>query len=161
VERAATLPHAVIVSGLRRVGKSTLQAQLTKNTGLYDFSVKRQQIAPKKTCCIDSGLPITGKLLENVVFLALRQQYQEIYYYTTRGGCEVDYYLPEEHLLGQVTQNLNASSARERELRALADAIQTIQVKRALILSEVNEKSQKVSGVPVEVRSTAEWLLSE
>ena len=46
---------------------------------LYDFSVKRQQIAPKKVYCVDTGLahsvgfsftPNTGKLLENLVFLA-------------------------------------------------------------------------------------------
>lgn len=33
VERAAQLPHAVIISGLRRVGKSTLLAQLAHRLG--------------------------------------------------------------------------------------------------------------------------------
>ena len=50
---------------------------------LYSFSVKRQQIAPKKVFGIDTGMinsvgfhfsPNTGKLLENLVFLTLRQQ---------------------------------------------------------------------------------------
>jgi hypothetical protein len=34
-------------------------------------------------------------------------------------------------------------------------------VKRALILSDENENIQEVNGVPVEVRSTAEWLLAQ
>ena len=33
LERAASLPHAVIISGLRRVGKSTLLAQLAHRLG--------------------------------------------------------------------------------------------------------------------------------
>jgi predicted AAA+ superfamily ATPase len=137
---------------------------------LYDFSVKRQQIAPKKIYCIDSGLanavgfgfsPNTGKLLENLVFLVLRQRSHEIYYYTTSSGYEVDFYLPEEQQLIQVTQNLDAPATRERELRALADAVQKIKVKRALILTDENENGQEINGVPVEVRSAAEWLLAQ
>lgn len=137
---------------------------------LYDFSVKRQQIAPKKIYCIDSGLantvgfgfsPNTGKLLENLVYLALRQRSREVYYYNTAGGYEVDFYLPEEQQLVQVTQNLDAPGIRERELRALAEAVQSLKVKKCLILSDANEQDLKVTGVSVEVRSIAEWLLTK
>jgi predicted AAA+ superfamily ATPase len=37
IERAAPLPHAVIVSGLPRVGKSTLLAQFTHRPGQDPF----------------------------------------------------------------------------------------------------------------------------
>ena len=37
IERAAPLPHAVIISGLRRVGKSTLLAQLAHKLGENAF----------------------------------------------------------------------------------------------------------------------------
>jgi predicted AAA+ superfamily ATPase len=37
VERAASVPHAVIISGLRRVGKSTLLAQLAHRLGEDQF----------------------------------------------------------------------------------------------------------------------------
>ncbi len=52
---------------------------------VYDYSVKRQQIAPEKIYCIDTGFvnkvgfgfsPNTGKLLENSVFLAVRRTNQ-------------------------------------------------------------------------------------
>ena len=136
----------------------------------YDFSIKRQQIAPKKIYCIDSGLsnavgfgfsPNTGKLLENLVFLTLRQQAKEIYYYTTPGGFEVDFYLPEKQQLVQVTQNLDNPAIRERELRALADAIPSVKVQSALILSDSNEDGFELNGVPVEVHTAAEWLLKQ
>ena len=135
---------------------------------LYDFSVKRQQIAPKKIYCIDSGLarevgfgfsPNTGKLLENLVFLSLHQKFNEIHYYTTPSGHEVDFFLPEKRRLVQVTQSLATESTRERELRAVAEAARSIQVKDALILSDSNEDEFMIEGIPVSVRSTAEWLL--
>ena len=97
---------------------------------LYDYSVKRQQIAPKKIYCIDTGLsdtvgfsfsPNTGKLLENLIFLSLRRQTRDIYYYTTPKGYEVDFYLPKERQLIQVAQHLQNPSIREREIRALEE----------------------------------------
>jgi len=137
---------------------------------LYDFSLKRQQIAPKKIYCIDTGLsnavgfnfsPNTGKLLENLVFLTLRQQTRDLYYYTTPGGYEVDFYLPEKQQLIQVTQHLENSATREREFRALEDAIKGVHASCALILAEANENAFEINGIPVEIRSTAEWLVEQ
>lgn len=137
---------------------------------LYDFSVKRQQIAPKKVYSIDTGLskavgfgfsPNTGKLIENLVFLALRRQTKEIYYYTTPGGYEVDFYLPEKRQFIQVAQNLKNLDTRERETRALKDALVGIKAESALILSDENENSIDVSGVRAQVRSVSEWLIAQ
>ena len=102
--------------------------------------------------------PNTGKLLENLVFLALRRQTSEIYYYTTPDGYEVDFYLPEKRQLIQVTQHLENAATREREVRALEDAVQSMPIASALILSDANENDFEIRGVRVEVRSTAEWF---
>jgi len=135
---------------------------------LYDFSVKRQQIAPKKVYCIDTGLsnaigfgfsPNTGKLLENLVFLELRRQTKEIYYYATPGGFEVDFYLPEKRQLIQVAHHLENAATREREIRALSDALTGVKAESALILSDANEDGFELGGVRVEICSVAEWLL--
>lgn len=137
---------------------------------LYDFSVKRQQIAPKKVYCIDTGLsstvgfgfsPNTGKLLENLVFLALRRQTKEIYYCVTPGGYEVDFYLPEKRQLIQVARNLENHATREREIRALRDAATGMKVECALILSDANENEIELDGINVGIRSVTEWLLSQ
>ena len=78
---------------------------------VYDYSVKRQQIAAKKVFPIDTGLANaigfsfsanTGKLLEAVVFLALRRKTSEVFYYTTPAGFEVDFFLPESRQLIQL-----------------------------------------------------------
>ncbi len=136
---------------------------------LYDFSVKRQQIAPKKVYCIDTGLsnsvgfnfsPNTGKLLENLVFLTLRRQTRDIYYYVTPAGFEVDFYLPEKRQFIQVAQNLENPTTREREVRALEDAVKGLNAQRALILSDTNAETFEINGVPVETRSVAEWMIN-
>lgn len=135
---------------------------------IYDFSVKRQQIAPKKIYGIDLGLinaigfqfsPNTGKLLENLVYLALRRRHNQIYYYTSPENYELDFYLPDLRQLIQVTQHMNDPGTRQRELRAIDAAIQNIKVEQALILCENNEEQQVVGGIPVRTRSIAEWLL--
>ncbi len=136
---------------------------------LYDFSVKRQQIAPKKVYCIDTGLastvgfgfsPNTGKLLENLVFLALRRQTKEIYYYATPSGYEVDFYLPEKRQLIQVARNLENPTTREREIRALSDALRGVKAESALILSDANGNEFEIEETRVEIRSVSEWLLN-
>ena len=135
---------------------------------VYDFSVKRQQIAPKKVYAIDTGLasavgfsfsPNTGKLLENLVFLALRRRTQELYYYTSPAGFEVDFYLPETRQLIQVAQNLDQSATRERELRALTDAMRGLGLSSGLILADANAEPINENGMTIEIRSLVEWLL--
>lgn len=135
---------------------------------VYDFSVKRQQVAPKKIYAIDTGLanavgfffsPNTGKLLENLAFLALRRRTSEVYYYTSPGGYEVDFYLPETRELIQVSQNLAQPATREREVRALTDALRGLGLTRGLILADANAKPVEMDGLTIEVRSLAEWLV--
>jgi hypothetical protein len=104
--------------------------------------------------------PNTGKLLENLVFLTIRRTAQDIYYFSSPGGYEVDFYLPETRQLIQVTQNLNSASTREREVRALQDAVQQLKPKGALILTDANGNDFKIEGVPVSIRSAAEWILN-
>jgi predicted AAA+ superfamily ATPase len=137
---------------------------------VYDFSVKRQQIAPKKVCCIDTGLanaigfgfsPNTGKLLENLIYLALRRKTKDIYYFSSPGGYEVDFYLPKKQQLIQVAQSLDHPAVRDREFRALQEAMRIVKVKSALILADASEDMVKINGTPVEIQSATQWLLIE
>lgn len=137
---------------------------------VYDYSVKRQQIAPKKVYSIDTGLanavgfgfsPNTGKFLENLIYLALRRKTKDIYYFSSHGGYEVDFYLPQKQQLIQVTQNLDHPTVRDREFRALQDAMQSVKVQSALILTDSNAEPVEINGIPVEIHSAAEWLLNE
>jgi predicted AAA+ superfamily ATPase len=135
---------------------------------VYDYSVKRQQIAAKKVYSIDTGLvnaigfsfsPNTGKLMENAAFLALRRKTHEIYYYTTPAGYEVDFYLPESGQLVQVAQSMDNPATREREIRALLDAMKTLGLSFGLILADSNDETITRNGFTIKIRFLAEWLL--
>jgi predicted AAA+ superfamily ATPase len=135
---------------------------------VYDYSVKRQQIAAKKVYSIDTGLsnavgfnfsPNIGKLLENLAFLALRRKTREIYYYTTPAGYEVDFYLPKTRQLIQVVLNMDHPATREREIRALLDAMRALDLSKGLILTDSNAERVAENGLSVEICSLAEWLL--
>jgi predicted AAA+ superfamily ATPase len=135
---------------------------------VFDYSVKRQQIAAKKVYSIDTGLAgsvgfafsaNTGKLLENLVFLALRRRTREIYYYTSPAGYEVDFYLPQTRQLIQVAQNLGDPITRERETRALLDSMRFLTISQGLILSDANSAAIKSNGFTIGIRSLVEWLL--
>jgi predicted AAA+ superfamily ATPase len=144
------------------------QSWLIFTANVYDYSVKRQQIAAKKVYGIDTGLvsavgfsfsPNTGRLLENLVYLALRRRTREVYYYAAAGGAEVDFYLPEARALIQVSQSLAQPATREREVRALTDAMRSLGLDHGLILTEGNAAPITENGLTIEVRSLAEWLL--
>lgn len=135
---------------------------------VYDYSVKRQQIAAKKVYCIDTGLSSTvgfafssnmGKLLENLAFLALRRKTSEIYYFTTPAAHEVDFYLPEVRQLIQVVQSMDHPATREREIRALVDAMRALNLNSGLILAGSNAETVTENGFIITIRSLAEWLL--
>ena len=135
---------------------------------VYDYSVKRQQIAAKKVFPVDTGLANavgfafsanTGKLLESMVFLALRRKTSEIFYYTPPAGYEVDFYLPESRQLIQVAQSLSNPATREREVRAIVDAMRALKISQGVILTDANVESIKENGFTITIRSIAEWLL--
>ncbi len=136
---------------------------------VYDYSVKRQQIAAKKVYGIDTGLlnaigfafsPNTGKLLENLVFLTLRRTTKDVYYAVSPAGYEVDFYLPETRRLIQVAQNMMQPATREREVRALVDTLRALKLTQGMILSETDLPPIEEDGLTIEIRSIAAWLIA-
>lgn len=127
---------------------------------VFDYSIKRQQIAPKKIYAIDTGLinEVTfkfkekqGVLLENLVFLQLRKSFSEIFYYRTKSEYEVDFFIPEAALLVQVSYDVSDSETKERELRALIEAKQELEGKKdfkvkKLLLINFETKSEEILG---------------
>lgn len=134
----------------------------------YAFSIKTQQIANKKLYAIDTGLVKSvafsfseniGKLLENMVFLALRRVAEDIYYYTTGNNLEVDFYLPKQKTLIQVCQTLAGEDTKKREIRALEEAMQELNINSAVILTE-DEENVDLENAGIKIIPIYKWLLS-
>ena len=135
----------------------------------YTYSVKEQQIAAKKVYSIDTGIAEsvgfsfsenTGKFMENTVFLSLKRKYQDIHYYKTNQGFEVDFFLPKENILIQVAQNFDQELVREREIRALIGA--STEQKKPLKLIIITGNTKEIierEEYSIEAIPLYEWLL--
>ena len=131
---------------------------------IFSYSLKVQEINPKKIYCIDNGLRNAvsfkfskdeGKLVENVVFLELKRKNKEIYYW--QGKNEVDFVIKE--IDGSLTA-MNVTYTDEinlREIQGLKEFKEkyTEEVKRLIIITKNIEKQEEmINYLPV-----WKWLL--
>ena len=140
---------------------------------LFDASLSRSNANPKKIYCIDSALVTSiasgvlvnsGFLLENIVFIALRQRATKIFYYKTHDGREVDFlvqYADRSKALIQVCESLMNTDTRQRETQALLKAMIELKHTTAIIVTR-NEADQLQfeDGKCIEVVPVWQYLLS-
>lgn len=139
-----------------KVGKDTIHnyleyiedAFLAFTVPLYSESARAAQNIPKKIYAVDNGLinanslgtnELHNKFLENQVYLDLRRQGKDIYFYNTKDGYEVDFVTVAKdgsRELIQVTVNMNDPQTAQREQRALEQAEQELGIKGRIITLE-------------------------
>ena len=133
---------------------------------IYSESIHRQNTNPKKCYVIDNGLVNAiiansrgnfGRLLENAVFLALRRQNKDVFYYKTKDGFEVDFYLEQKHLI-QVCWSLDDEDTRKRELRALEDSMSELGHNRGVIVTHREEEEIKIGRKVIKVIPSWKFL---
>ncbi len=110
----------------------------------FEYSFKKQLIAPKKAYSIDCGFASAnsasfssdkGRMLENCVFLGLRRQHKEIFYFKGAGEC--DFLVKEK---GKITLAVQVSyevtdENKERELNGLQEAMKTCKLQQGVIVT--------------------------
>jgi uncharacterized protein len=147
-----------------------VQAFVIGTVPVFDSSVKRRSIAPKKIFAVDTGLANRvslsfsrnlGALTENVVFVELLRRGVDVSYYRTASGREVDFACRRGRALSdlmQVTLSLADPQVRQRELDALAEAMEQQKLDVGLVLTE-SEHEDIVSGPrTIKVRPLPAWL---
>ncbi len=138
----------------------------------FSYSLKKQSVAPKKVYCIDNGLMDAvafqfsknkGKFYENLVLGELKRRgVEEIYYYLTEEGKEVDFLIREKgkiQLLIQVTESLEHDKVRNREVDALVKAMNELKVNQGMILTYDHEEKINTEGYVITVKPIYKWLL--
>ena len=70
------------------------------------------------------------------------------------------FYLPDTRQLIQLAQDIHSPVTRERELRALFDALKSLDIQQGLILTETSQDTVRQDDKVVVIRSIAEWLLA-
>jgi len=139
--------------------------------GVFDASLARRNTNPKKIYCIDhafvtsvtSGILVnSGHLLENMVFVALRRCFPEIFYYKTQSGREVDFCVQDKgHSLKlvQVCESLADESTYKREVAALEEAMIEQRQNFATIVTRNEQQQIVVDTGEIKVVPIWEFLL--
>lgn len=130
------------------------QSYLLAFVPMFDYSLKKQNINPKKVYAIDTGLvEVTtprfksdeGHKLENLVFLALRRNTKDIYYFSGKGEC--DFLVTEKGTISQAIQvctELN-KDCLQRETSGLFEAMNKFGLMNGVIVT-LAQKDQFSQG---------------
>ena len=136
----------------------------------YSPSLKKQMYSNKKVYFIDNGLANNisfrfsenrGSMLENIVFLSLKRKDCQIYFHKDKKECDFvikDGFEIREAI--QVTQNIEDSVTRKREIEGLKEAMDEYELKEGLILTEYTEEEIVLQDKrTIIVKPIWKWLL--
>ncbi|MFI4938294.1 MAG: ATP-binding protein [Candidatus Berkiellales bacterium] len=143
------------------------------NVKIFDSSLARVHSNPKKIYCIDlamvnavsSGIMInSGRLLENLVFIALRRMTTQIFYHKTQSGLEIDFIAQmhnRKRLLIQVCESLTDPKTKSREISALNEAMLELNIKSAMLVTRNQEGSIEVQAGRIDMIPAWRFLLEK
>ena len=122
----------------------------------FDYSYSKQRSHAKKIYSIDSGLIKAntasftfdqGRILETIVFLELKRQNKNIYYF--KNNFECDFLIKENNKISRVYQvcyQLTDENV-QRELSGLEHAMKRTEAKEGFILTF--DQEDEINGIPV------------
>lgn len=134
----------------------------------FDYSLKKQLTAPKKIYVVDPifhqvcGMNISpnkGRVLENLVFLHLKRNKHDIYYFDRTHQC--DFLIKDTAKITQALQVCYVldETNRERELNGLLEALSTFHLKEGILLTQDQEEDLHIDKKIIHVLPVWKWLL--
>ena len=165
--------HAVSKDSVHALLGHLFDAYLLEAVPLHTASERQRNSNPRKIYPADPGLihafdasgrANTGHALETAVFNELQRRRVEAAYVKTAEGFEVDFlvsYRDGRRELLQVCADASAPDAREREIRALADAAKSRSKLPATLLVLTQEQAIALAGNGLRVVPAYEWMLAE
>ncbi len=139
---------------------------------LFDASLARANINPKKIYCIDhalvtsisSGILVnSGHLLENLVFTALRRTTPDIFYFKSKGGREVDFVAQRQdrsRILVQVCESMVDPQTRKREITSLNETMAELKMNSGTIVTRSENDRIQVESGEIDVVPAWRFLLN-
>jgi predicted AAA+ superfamily ATPase len=109
------------------------------------------------TACARRGSADVGHLLETAVFIELRRATSELAYLRTASGYEVDFVTPAG--LVQSCTTLDDPATREREIRALREAMASPGHQEATIVTIVAAEEIRVPEGTLHVLQMWRWAI--
>jgi len=163
--------HAVSKDSVHALLGHLVDAYLLQAVPLHTASERQRNSNPRKIYAADPGLvhafdasgrATTGHALETAVFNELQRWLVESAYVKTAEGLEVDFlatYRDGRRELLQVCADPSTPDARERELRALADAAKSGLKLSATLLVLTQEQAIALASSGLRVMPAYEWML--
>ena len=162
----------IIKSANIKIGNNTLFEyinHLKSSFIIYDIQNYTNKIVDrelkKKYYFADTGLLSlflinqNSKLLENMVFLELKRRFQDDIFYYKR-NTEVDFYIPNQELMIQVSYDISDIETRKRELKALLKAMDAECLSSAIILTYDYAEVIEIKGKKIEIIPAWRWMLN-
>ena len=135
----------------------------------FSYSQRKQMVNPRKVYSIDTGMISVnsasftadeGRKLENLVYLHLRRNYREIYYFSERRECDFVVFKNGKPVDAvQVCFDLNTDNL-DREIDGLMEALAELKLKEGKIITFDQKDRYEKDGHTVEVLPCYEYLLS-
>ncbi len=100
------------------------------------------------------------KLLENMVFLAIRRKWPLPVFYFKR-NLETDFYIPDRNMLIQSCYSVMDFETREREVKAVSMAMKELSVSSATIVTWDEEDEINVEAGFIRVVGYWKWVLDD
>lgn len=133
----------------------------------FSQSIKQQLGSPRKVYLIDSAFnkvcglnftPNKGRNLENAVFIELKKEGKELYYYSDKNEC--DFVIKEGIKVTKAIQVCYAldSINREREIRGLSEAMNYFKLKEGIILTFEQTEELKIEGKKIKILPVFRWM---
>lgn len=135
---------------------------------VFRRSVRDEQRNPKKIYAIDNGFKAVfdasltddfGKLYENIVFLHLRRQTKEVYYF--KKNQEVDFYcmLNNRPMVVNVSYDIRDTKTRQREIAGLYEAMDYFHSGTGYLITKEDDQVIKENGKSIYIMPLWKYLL--
>ncbi|MBU0757854.1 MAG: ATP-binding protein [Nanoarchaeota archaeon] len=137
----------------------------------FDFSIKKQNVSSSKAYASDNSFLKTisfnfsenfGRRLENLVFLHLKRNNNEIYYHLNKKECD---FVVKNRLdiaaAYQVSYSLNDPISKKREIDGLIEAMTRYKLKKGHILTYDNEETIAYENKKIIILPTWKWMLEK
>lgn len=138
---------------------------------IHAWSEQARAVHLRKGYLVDPGLATAtsfkagsdlGHLLENTVYLELRRRGYEVRYVETRSGYEVDFLASSplgETVLVQVCADISEPPTRERETRALREAMEELSLRESFIVTLEDTDQIELPEGTIHAVPAWRWLL--
>ena len=133
---------------------------------MFTENMREKNRNPIKIYSLDIGLNQLfmpginiGRIFENIVFLELKRNYDEIYYFKSKQ--EVDFLIKKTNgiELINVSYNISETATKEREIKGLCSAMDILGLRKAFLINNDKEETFHVKNKTINIIPIWKWLL--